>query len=119
VVKFRDWTMKEFLLTMLEWHACAIHGWRYDTWHSGRFLAEWTDPATWESLHQTFGHFEAADSWRALLASMTLFRRLARQTGARLGYAYPAMLDEQVTQLVNELYVEDISLGQAGEAGGK
>jgi hypothetical protein len=38
---------------------------------------------------------------------MDLFRRLATETAARLGYAYPAALDKRVTQLVNALHAED------------
>jgi aminoglycoside 6-adenylyltransferase len=112
VVKVRDWTTKEFLLTMLEWHARSRHGWTYDTWHDGRFLSAWSDPPIWTALHDTFGHFDAPDSWRALLATMDLFRRLATETAASLGYVYPTPLDERVTEFVRTLYAGDGSLVQ-------
>jgi aminoglycoside 6-adenylyltransferase len=107
VVKLGDAAMKAHLLTLLEWHARATHGWDIDTWHDGRFLAEWADPATWAALHAVFGRFDAADSWRALRATMDLFRRLATETARRLGMEYPAALDDHVTQYVNRLYTED------------
>lgn len=107
VVKFRDWTMKEHLLRMLEWHARATHGWEYDTWHDGHFLSQWTDPQTWDELQGTFGRFDAADSWQALLTTMSLFRRLATETALHLGYRYPTALDERTTQLVSTLHAED------------
>lgn len=107
VVKFRDWTMKELLLKMLEWHARSVHGWDYDTWHQGHFLSEWTDSQTWDELHGAFGRFDAADSWQALLATMDLFRRSAVETASRLGYAYPEATDERFTQLVRDLYADD------------
>jgi aminoglycoside 6-adenylyltransferase len=107
VVKFRDWMMKEHLLRMLEWHARATHGWEYDTWHNGRFLSRWTDPQTWDELQGTFGRFDAADSWQALLTTMRLFRRLATEAAACLGYRYPAVLDGRITQLVSTLHTED------------
>ena len=107
VVKFRDWTMKTELLKMAAWHARTIHGWDYDTWHNGHFLSEWTDPQTWQALHNAFGNFEAGASWRALVTTMDLFRRLATEAGARLGYDYSETLDRQVTQFVNVLYQED------------
>lgn len=107
LVKHRDWTMKTHLLQVMEWHARAVKGWGYDTWHDGKFAAEWTDPQTWAALDHAFGHFDAGDSWRALLVTMDLFRRLAGETAAHLGYPYPALLDERVTQFVNQLKRED------------
>ncbi|MBN2305660.1 MAG: aminoglycoside 6-adenylyltransferase [Anaerolineae bacterium] len=101
-VKTRDWALKQTLLTMLEWHARAVYG--RDTWHDGKFLPEWTDPESHDELLEgCFGHFDAADSWRALRATMALFRRLAADLAARLGYAYPAALDADVTRYIHEL----------------
>ena len=107
-VKYSDWIMKRDLLEMMEWHARAMHGWDdHDTWHNGKFLAEWTDVETWQALHEAWGCFAAADSWRALFATMNLFRRLATEAAARLDNAYPALLDERVTQFVQKLHEED------------
>jgi aminoglycoside 6-adenylyltransferase len=107
VVKYRDWTLKETLLRMVEWHARAMQGWEHDTWHDGHHMASWIDAGTWEALHDTFGRFGAADAWRALMASMALFARLAGETAAQLGYAYPQALDAQVSQYVDKLHSED------------
>jgi aminoglycoside 6-adenylyltransferase len=107
VVKFRDWSMKEQLLRMLEWHARAGRGWDYDTWHDGHFLSQWTDPQTWNDLQGAFGRFDAVDSWQALLTTMGLFRRLATETASRLSYTYPTAVEECTTQLVNVLHTED------------
>lgn len=106
-VKGGDWRLKGHLLEMMEWHAQAMHGWAYDTWHGGKYLLEWTDPQSRRSLYDVFGHLDSRDSWRALFATMDLFRRLAREVAQRLGYAYPTALDERVTQHVEMLYGED------------
>jgi aminoglycoside 6-adenylyltransferase len=107
IVKFRDWTMKEDLLRMIEWHAGASHGWNYDTWHDGRFMLEWTDAQTEEALSQVFGGFDAVDCWHALQSSLDLFRRLAKETASALNYDYPAELDGKVTDFVKMLYKAD------------
>ena len=107
IVKFRDWTMKEGLLKMIEWHARANQGWDYDTWHDGRFMLEWADPETQEGLYQVFGGFDTVDCWHALLSSMDLFRRLAQETASALDYSYPAELDGNVTDFVKMLYKAD------------
>lgn len=59
--------MKTLLLQMMEWHAKTIHGKDYyDVWHAGRFLDEWVDQETLKEIKNTFGHYEKADSFRAL-----------------------------------------------------
>jgi aminoglycoside 6-adenylyltransferase len=92
---------------MMEWHARATHDWEYDTWYGGRFIEEWTDLQTRNALPGLFAFYDVTDSWRALLTTMELYRRLATETAQILGYIYPALLDERVTQTVRKLFVED------------
>jgi aminoglycoside 6-adenylyltransferase len=106
-VKAGDWRLKGHLLEMMEWHAQSLHGWDYDTWYGGKYLTDWIDPQSKRSLDHIFGHFDSIDSWRALSATLDLFRRLAQETAQRLGYAYPAALDERVTLYVEMLYRRD------------
>lgn len=102
VVKFRDWTMKELLLKMLEWHTVAMNEEHHDVWHIGTRMKDWVRPDVWERLHETFGRFDAADSWRALLATVSLFRDLARETAERLGYQYPQQVDDAISGYLRE-----------------
>jgi aminoglycoside 6-adenylyltransferase len=88
--------MRAALLKMLEWHARSASGWAIETWYEGRRMTEWAEPRALEALGQTFGHFDAPDTWRALDASMELFRWLARETSDRLGYPYPVEAEEHV-----------------------
>jgi aminoglycoside 6-adenylyltransferase len=92
-----DGELKRHMVTMLEWHARAFHGPEYDTWHGERFLDEWADPRALAALPATFGTYEREDLWRALSATLTLFRWLALETADQLGYAYPAQADQRVT----------------------
>jgi len=92
--------MKGILRRVLEWHARAIHGPRHDTWMRGRFLEEWADPRAVAALKGVFAHYDPNDLWRALATTMDLFRRLAKETAARLGLAYPSTSDGAATELV-------------------
>ncbi len=103
VAKLLDARLKTSLLAMLEWHARALNGPDCDTWLDGRFMADWADPAVYDALHEAFGHFDAADSRRALGASIALFRRLATETAARLGYTYPAELDARISRFIAQI----------------
>jgi aminoglycoside 6-adenylyltransferase len=94
--KWADQMQQRALLTMLEWHAQAMHPEGIDTWHNGDYLRDWVDDATWQRIHDVFAHFDQADSHRALAASIRLFDDLARETAALRRYGYPAALAQEV-----------------------
>jgi aminoglycoside 6-adenylyltransferase len=96
VVKVRDWTMKQDLLTMLEWHATARSPDPVDVRYIGTRMKEWVDAPTWQQVHDVFGRFDRAGSWRALLTTADLFARVSRETAERCGLTYPARLEADV-----------------------
>jgi aminoglycoside 6-adenylyltransferase len=100
-----DSYLKRLLLRMMEWHARATKGPDYDTWQLGRFLEEWADHRALAGLRDAFAHYDEEDVRRALLATMDLFRWLAIETAERLGYPYPSVADERVTEWV-KAYLE-------------
>lgn len=104
------WTVKQlssvqqrFFLQMLEWHTHATHDGYIDTWNRGQFMQEWVSVDIWQELHSIFAHFDAEDSWRALFAGMTLFRRLAEETAAKSGFSFPTQMVDEVTAYVEGL----------------
>jgi aminoglycoside 6-adenylyltransferase len=99
-----DCRLKEQLLSMLEWHARATHGPDCDTWYGGRFLEDWADSRAVAALPHTFAAYSADDLRRALFVTLDLFRWLAVETAERLGYAYPAMADQRVTEWLRSLF---------------
>jgi len=109
-----DGRMKSLLLRILEWRARATHGFDYDTWESGRFLEEWGDPAVLQGLRDVFAHYDEEDMWRALLATMDLFRSLAIETAERLGYPYPTATDERATEWTKTCLSERTATGGLG-----
>lgn len=89
-----DSAMKWILLRVLTWHAGDS-----DTWHEGRFLEEWADSRALAELRQAYATYDGADVERALFATMDLFSWVARETGDRLGYGYPAEEEALARQL--------------------
>ncbi len=100
--KTKENDLRALLLQMMEWHAKAMHGNDHDVWHAGRFLHEWVDQNTLEELKNTYSLYEKADSFRALLAAMNLFRRLSVETANKLRLSYPKEADENITNWINE-----------------
>lgn len=94
------------LLQMIEWRARTAEGAAPDTWHQGRFLEEWADPWALAELRGALAHYDAEDTWRALTASMDLYRRLSHEVAARLGYPVLDAAEEHATALVRQLAAE-------------
>jgi aminoglycoside 6-adenylyltransferase len=88
------------ILQMVEWHARTVHGWDYDTWHGGKFIAEWADADVYADLRKVFAHLDREDGWQALQARLALFHRLAQQVAAQEGLVYPAKLAAQMDAYV-------------------
>ncbi len=91
------------LLQMAEWHARAVHGGEYDTWHGGKFIAEWADADVYTELRRTFAHLDRQDSWQALQARLEVFHRLAQAVAAQYGLPYPTELKAQMDAYVTGL----------------
>ena len=95
-----DSYMKWKLLWIIECHAHAIHGFDYDTWHSGRFIEEWAENWIIEMLQQCFSHYNEEDTKMALLSTMDLFRLVAVEVAEKLKFKYPKEADEYTTKWV-------------------
>jgi aminoglycoside 6-adenylyltransferase len=99
-----DDRLKYLLLRMLEWHAQALRGPSHDTWLRGRFLEEWADPRAVSDLRQCFAHYDPDDLWRALFATMRLFRWLMEETAEQLYLGYAQTGIDHTAALVQQLY---------------
>ncbi|MCJ7726568.1 MAG: aminoglycoside 6-adenylyltransferase [Acidimicrobiia bacterium] len=96
-LKFRDGTMKKYLRKMLEW-AAVTRDPDADVRQIGHGMRNWVDDQTWVDLHSVWGGFDADSSRRALMATIDVFRMVAREVGAALGFDYPESSDRQITE---------------------
>ena len=80
----------------------AVNGSDYDTWHSGRFLEEWTEEWIVKSLGHCFARYDKEDLKQALLSTMNLFRRLAVKAAESFQYGYPKEADKYAANWVKE-----------------
>ena len=100
-----DSYLKQLLRQMLEWHTRVRQGAHIDTWMQGRFLDEWADARAVAVLPTIFAHYDEADVWRALMATMKLFRWLALETAEVLGYAYPSFGEDRAVEIVRSFHM--------------
>ena len=94
------------LLRLIEWHAQATTDRWSAVYEHGRFLEEWAAPEVVNRLPEVFPRYDASEILNARFAALALFRRLAEETGARLGYTYPRELEDTVMNWVRTLAPE-------------
>lgn len=82
---------------MLEWHAAARG--RGDTWHR--------DPRALAETPSTFGAFELAAAWDALLASMQLFGWVSAETAEALGLQHDRALYAEIERYIWGLQAQE------------
>lgn len=92
-----------YLVRMLQWRMECDAGWEVPARALGKGLHKGLPADLWRELHATYAGGGAAGNREELFRTMALFRRVAREVGERLGYAYPDDLDEGVTAYVSHL----------------
>lgn len=91
------------LLKMIEWNELSKTDWKGIFPELGKRMQSWVSKDTWDALHRSFAHFDEKDSWNALENTTNLFRVLANQTAAHLGYNYLNEVDSHISKFINEL----------------
>ena len=99
-----DYDMKHvYLRPMLEWRMECDHGWAVPAGRLGKGLKRRLPADLWRDLEATYAGAGVAENWEALFRTLALFRRVAREVAARLGYPYPDELDRRVTAYVRQM----------------
>jgi aminoglycoside 6-adenylyltransferase len=99
-----DFDMKHpFLRQMLEWRVELDHDWSVAPGVLGKGLKKRLPPDIWTHLESTYAGAAVEANWEALYQTIALFRRVANEVAAHLGYAYPHDLDQRVTALAQKM----------------
>ena len=99
VAKHRDWTMKEMLLRLLEWHARAIRGPDTNTWLLGKRVLDWADPDAAAAIPALWPRWNASELWQGLLLQISLFARLSRELTHSLGHEFDETRYHEIADL--------------------
>jgi len=92
-----------YLRRLLEWRMEIDHDWSISAGFLGKGLKKRLSPDIWARVEQTYVGARIADNWDALAHTMTLFRQVAIEIGAHLGYAYPDDLHQRVSAYVEQI----------------
>lgn len=100
-----DYDMKHvYLRQMLEWKIGVDHDWSVPVGALGKGLRKQLSPEVWIQMESCYAGPDPAANWSALFDTMALYRQVALEVAARLGYAYPLELDERVTAFVKDMH---------------
>jgi aminoglycoside 6-adenylyltransferase len=88
---------------MLEWRIEVDHDWSLMMKNYGRGLRKILDDKTWFELENTYAGPDHEKNWEALLNTITLFRRIAKEVGHRLGYIYLNDLDQRMMDYLHRV----------------
>jgi aminoglycoside 6-adenylyltransferase len=92
-----DYAMKGVnLRCMLEWRIEMDHGWSLKPGAYGKGLKRYLPPEVWSKLEATYVGAGTEENWAALFRTIDLFRQVALEVAAGLGYDYPHDLDRRV-----------------------
>lgn len=95
-----------YLLPMLEWRVSCDEDWSVPVGVNGKGLLKRLPQDIRDALEGTYAGMGADANREAMLRMIDLFRRVAREVGACLGFAYPEELDAQVTAYAREMMDE-------------
>ncbi len=99
-----DYDMKHvYLRPVLEWLAELDHAWSVPVGNLGNGLKQLLPGDIWADLELTYAGASIPENWEALFLTLDLFRWVAIQVGARLGYTYPDELHQQVRDYITRI----------------
>ena len=82
---------------MLEWGIAVMRDWTFAPGSHGRRLEHHLDAKTLHDLAETYASLDADAIWVAAFRLAALYRRVATDVAAALGYEYPQEIDDRMT----------------------
>ncbi len=104
VVKFRENTMHECLLTMLEWRVQFSRSEPQFTWHIGHHIDEWLSASDYTSAGEVFSRFDVVDTIRGMTSAMDLFEKATASAASSLDLAYRPELAAHTRRHVESMF---------------
>ena len=99
-----DYIMKfKMLRQMLEWRVEIDYDWSVKTGAYGRGLKKRLPADIWAEVESTYCGAGIEENWEALNRTIEVFRRVAREVGESLGYAYPEELDGKMMDYLGKV----------------
>ena len=92
-----DENVRPQLMDMLNWYVGVHTQWSRSPGKMGKYLKQYLDPEHWALLEKTYSDASYDNTWDSLFAMCDLFRIVANDVAAHLGFEYPRGDDERVS----------------------
>ncbi len=104
-----DYDMRDvYLRPMLEWRVECDHDWSVPVGALGKGLKRRLPSGIWAEVESSYAGAGIEDNWESLFRMIALFRRVAREVAANLGYTYPEEFDSRVTEHARRMRETDL-----------
>jgi len=85
------------LMQMADWYIGCQYGFTVDPGKFGKYYQRYLQPEAYSRLLATYSRGDLTDTWRAVWATIELFRDWAGYVSEKLGYSYRLDWDRKVT----------------------
>ncbi|HCR4032574.1 aminoglycoside 6-adenylyltransferase [Morganella morganii] len=100
--RLRDVAMKQWLITLLEWHVLLRSDGTQDVWYAGRHLSTWLPPALYGRFMATLDNRDRVRAARAYMAMLTLYRDVAARVIDAQKFDIDITLADKIIALVTD-----------------
>ena len=83
-----NYTVRNQLITMLNWKVGIVTEWTVSTGKSSKYLYKWLSEEEWQMILATYFDDNVDNAWKAVLGMCDLFRIVALFVGEKLGWEY-------------------------------
>jgi aminoglycoside 6-adenylyltransferase len=95
--------VKEILLKMVIWNLQSKNDWKVKTHSEGKKMYSWLDDETIETIGSAYSGFNRNESWKSLLNTIEIFRKISKETAYALDYLYPDNVDENISRYIEKM----------------
>lgn len=98
-----DIYLRDPLMKMLTWYFGVQTGFKKSAGKFGKYLKTGLDDDLWQQLTRTYADADPKNTWQALFATGSLFRRAAQSVAEAFGFIYPELDDERVSAFIRRI----------------
>ncbi|NGE22787.1 aminoglycoside 6-adenylyltransferase, partial [Klebsiella pneumoniae] len=113
--RLKDTAMKQWLITLLEWHVLLRSDGTQDVWYAGRHLSTWLPPGLYGRFMATLDNRDRVRAARAHMAMLTLYRDVALRVIETQKFDIDITLADKIIALVTDRLNADDLLATENE----
>ncbi|MDF2535740.1 MAG: hypothetical protein K0R18_1899 [Bacillales bacterium] len=103
VKKLYDNILMVELRNLLEWQVGEEYNWEVNVGHAGKWLKQLLPEVIYAEFIHFYSSADSNEQWDKLLRMGSFIRKIAQPLALKLGYEYPIVNDERVSEYIREI----------------